>query len=214
VGALAVVGVYAFNREWLLCLFGEDAGNVVGELALAIVSTFIVYFVVDVLRRRREYDAIAPYIGRYINLLTGDAVAVCREAAASGGITLSATWTLTEDEVMRIFSVARLLGPANMIFPNGSPATLLDYLLDRAVRSRRWLAALLQFTAFLGGEGLSRVADIQDGAYFGQLDNLILGISGQMRLKDRDLSFLANLFVRHYRSIERLRTWANREGIA
>jgi len=205
-----VTVLYAVDRRDLVCWFGHDSSDVIGQLALAVIAAFLFYIAVDVLRRMREQGAMRPYVSRYIKHLQGDVDAICREVARASGRELPADWKFSAEEVTDLFQRVAPNAQANMVFLDGRSATQLEYMLDRVVRSRRSLGALLQFSVFLGGEALSLIAAIQDSIFFLQLDSMqAIGA----RIRNSDLSVLSDPLCKHQLAVLRLRQWGEAAGL-
>jgi hypothetical protein len=180
--------------------------NVLLNISLAIIASFIFYMVVDVSKRAREYSAAAPYISRQIVTLEGDVLAVCREAARASGRELPADWSFNRGEVVDIFNAARVRTPVNMVFPDGRKANLFDYIVDRTRRTNTFLRNLLIFSYLLGGEATAQIAEIQSDNYLMQVQSL-LSPPFNAGMSDQTLAFLVDSFVDHYEKINRLKKW-------
>jgi hypothetical protein len=202
--------LYAVDRRDLACWFGRDLSDVIGQLALAVIAAFLFYIAVDVLRRMREQGAMRPYVSRYIERLQGDVEAICREVARASGRDLPGDWKFAPEEVTDLFRRVAPNAQTNMVFLGGRRATLLEYMFDRVVRSRRSLAALLQFSVFLGGEALSLIAAIQDSSFFMELDAMqAIGA----RINNTDLSVLSGSICDHHLAVLRLCEWGEAAGL-
>ena len=107
----------------------------------------------DLSKRAREYEAAAPYVSRQINLIKGDVMGICQEAARLSKRELPDQWKFNRDEVSTIFKVHRPRAAVNMIFYGGRRANLFEYMIDRARRTNTALQNLLIFSSVLGSEG-------------------------------------------------------------
>jgi hypothetical protein len=183
----------------------KEIVGVLRNICFAIIASFVFYFIVDVLKRAREYDAATPYISMQIGMIKGDVLAICREASHLSKRELPDQWKFNRDEVSTIFQNAPPRAPVNMIFYDGRRANLFEYMIDRARRTEKALQNLLIFSSVVGSEGVAKITDIQSDSYLVQME-LIAPSVGKMT--NTDLSFLTDAFDDHFQHIVALEKWA------
>lgn len=208
--ALSVVTLSASNISLMNNVIGAGAANILINVSYSIIAAFIFYLFVDVSKRARDIEALAPFVSKQVVLLKGDVISVCKEITRVHGTPLPDNWEFNKNDIVNSFGGVLANAQANMVYPDGRPATIFIYIKHHADRSRHWLENLSQVGLFLDGTSTACISEIQTGGYLKQIE--MIASFGQ-QLNNSNLSFLVDAIDNHYRSIIQLEGLFRKGGL-
>lgn len=197
-------------QTWLNLAIGSQTVQTTYNISVSIIAAFVFYLFLDVNRRLREVHHIAPYVSKLVRSLQGDIRAICFEAALTQDIRLPDSWQFYDADVERIFGRTNPRAHANMMFPDGTEASIYDYLYDRLQRTESFLDQLMLVSDQLGADGVMHVLEIRNSTYLQHLRSIRPFIP---LLKNENMSVFSKPISEYHTRLKDFELWAKRTGL-
>lgn len=181
------------------------------RLSLALIGSYLFYFVVVHLKKQEDKENLRPYLRSRTDRIVGRARSLMTELhRASGRDTTGATPYLNEitlDDVQEVCSGVKFHDTAPLFLGDANRnATWIEYLDYHRAETMDFIASIYVASPFLDTEFLKLLVEVEHSFYFLHL-KMISGVS----LRDGQLSPLAKPMHEFFGCVRVLKEYADRE---
>lgn len=214
---LAATLVFVMLHDFLLAdaaeLFagGGKLWELAYKLSLALIGSYLFYFVVVHLKKQEDKENLRPYLRTRTDRIVGRARALMAELnKASGRDTTGATPYLDEitpANVQEVCSAVKFHDPAPLFLSGANrKATWVEYLDHHRTETMDFIASIYVASPFLDTELLKLLVEVEHSSYFFQVQMM-----SRLNLRDDPLSPLAKPMHECFVRVRALKEYADRE---
>lgn len=197
---------FAFASSPELFRGGAQIWDLAYRLSLALIGSYIFYFVVVHSKRQQDKDNLLPFLRRQTNFVFGDAKSLVNALREESGHDFAGEYpSLNDTQVM--CSKISLSDEAQLIIDiMMTKANWLQFLLHERNRTERALPKIYATVPFLDSDYLKLLTNIENCHYFTMLDH-VRGLP----VGNASLSFLSTVLYEYFQHARALEEYANRE---
>jgi len=197
---------------WLLDIpeivtWGSEFGSVYYKLCIAMISSYIFYFIVVHLKNMRDKEWLDPVVSRHVAEIVGNYKFQIRAIKHEAGIDSEKEYFIWNDDKARlieIFSKVKTKGKTPLINDAGVAFSWLEFLHLMMRKTMTDINFLLEKIQFLDSELVNILSLIQYCEYFQTIDLIVR----QREFENEDLSFFGELFYMYGTYCAYLETYA------
>lgn len=141
---------------------GAELWELLYELCLAFVASYVFYFVVVHLKRQRDREVLKPFLYRYTSSIVDDAKLISQKLANASETEFEGDFPPDRDVVVEM---CERVNPISKV-PGMFIVQWFEFLEFRRSLSKESSANILTATPFLEPEHLKRVMDVDTCLYF------------------------------------------------
>lgn len=185
---------------------GVELWNLAYKLSLALIGSYIFYFVVVHSKRQQDRENLLPFLQRQTNLITADARSLIYALKEQSGCEFAGDYPNLDDTKTMCAKISRHDVAPLLIDIAGTKANWIQYLQHSRSRTEKALPRIYDTVFFLDSDYLKLLTNVENCRYFTALDHIV-----GMPLTNGSLSFLAESLHDYFQHARGLEEYANKK---
>lgn len=187
---------------------GAELWALVYRVSLALVGSYIFYYVVVHLKTLRDKSNLLPFLTSKTTKVIGNAETIAGHLRYESGHDFAGNYPSLADTEAMLKAVKPFSTIAWFQTPEGTPGTQLQYLKLLMNETRESISHIYPLMPFLPSEYVRLLNEIDDSGYFHLLDEVTGAVATDIDLS-KDLSFLAPSLQRYFESAKKMGEYKN-----